>query len=257
MYCHGNRSKWEACASAFKEMLVHLPLNRGQKKQQLEMHYWEEAAKRILDDNDADFAWSLTMQIVASCDDNMHYGDMHHYIKPIIRLLFRNYGRDIWPIFAEALRTADPLHEYRLTELLSSEDRSDRNSPSVLADLPEEVLTEWCKREPDMAPEIVATATEAFIEVGGEYQMSPTAQFLLDEFGDNEHVRSSLSANMGSFGWTGSVVPYHEREVTALEPLLNHIRPSVAVWAKRRISYLKQSIEIESVRDSEKQYGIY
>ena len=234
MYCHGSRSKWEACARTFKDMLVDLPLNRERKERQLEMHHWEEAAKRILDDNDVVFASSLIRQILNSCNDKMDYGDMHHYIKPTMRLLFRNYGRDIWPIFAEALRMADPLQEYRLTELLSSED--DRNSPSVLADLPEEVLKEWCKGEPDTAPEIVARATDAFIEVDGEYQMSPRAQFLLNEFGDNEHVLSSLSANMGSFGWTGSVVPYHKKEVTALEPLLNHLRPSVAVWAKRRIS---------------------
>ncbi|MGH8531608.1 MAG: hypothetical protein ACREV1_02495 [Gammaproteobacteria bacterium] len=254
MYCHGSRSKREACASTFKEMLVDLPL---EKKRQLEMHHWQEVAERILDDNDADFARSLTRQILNSCNDKMNYGDVHHYIKPIIRLLFRNYGRDIWPIFAEALRTADPLHEYRLTELLSSENSFHRNSPSVLADLPEEVLKEWCKSEPDTAPELVARATDAYIEVDGEYQISPRTEFLLDEFGDNEHVLSALSANMGSFGWTGSVVPYHKKEVAALEPLLHHERPSVMAWANRRIGYLKKSIEGETIRDAEGEFGIH
>jgi len=38
-----------------------------------------------------------------------------------------------------------------------------------------------------------------FIEDNDEYRISPRAQFLIDEFGENKKVLSALSANMGSF----------------------------------------------------------
>ena len=241
----------------FKEILIDLPLDRKEKKQQLDMYHWKEAAERIFEHNDADFAKSLTRQILSSCNNKIDYGGMDHCIKPIMRLLFRNYHREVWPIVAEAIRMADPLHEYRLSQLLSSEGAFERVNPSALADLPDEVLKEWCKSEPETAPEFIARATDAYIELDGEYQVSPRAQFFLDEFGDNERVLSSLSANMMSFGWTGSLVPYHKKEVTALEPLLRHKKPSVVAWANRRIGYLRKSIETETMRDAEGKFGIH
>jgi len=81
--------------------------------------------------------------------------------------------------------------------------------------------------------------------------------FLINNFGDNEQVLSSLSSNLSSFGWSGSMVPYLQKETAALKTLIDHKNTNVQNWVKRRLAYLSRSIEQESLRDDEHDWGIY
>jgi hypothetical protein len=78
----------------------------------------------------------------------------------------------------------------------------------------------------------------------------------MDNFGDNEQVLSALSANMSSFGWSGSLVPYLQKETAALEALKGHENHNVRNWVNRRLDYLYKMIERESRRDEEHDWGI-
>ncbi len=258
MFCHSDSERWDACKSTFRKILVKLPFDKVYKKQgQLNMYHWHDTTKKLLQDDDALFAVALTRKIVESCSDKLSLGDLWHYIHPVIRILFKQYGKDVWPIIAEAIKEADPLDQYRLMQLLDSGNSFDKKSPSVLADLDTGLLQEWCFQEPEMAPEFVARATDVLLEEGEKYYVSPRAKFLIDNFGDNEHVLSALSANMSSFGWSGSLVPYLQKEVEALQFLKEHKKTSVRSWAKRRIDYLNKMIEREKRRDEEHDWGIH
>ena len=125
-----------------------------------------------------------------------------------------------------------------------------------LSDLPDEVIKQWCDAEPEIAPEFIAMATETYVKSEESYCISPRTQFLLDKFGDNKKVLSALTTNMGSFGWSGSVVPIYRKEVDALEPLLTHKINEVKEWAEIRINYLNKSIERENMLDEESNWGI-
>ncbi|MFK5912884.1 MAG: hypothetical protein QM484_00800 [Woeseiaceae bacterium] len=257
MYCHGSEEKRSACKQTFKNLLVDLPLDRENKRKALEVHHWKTAVEKIIDDNDSEFAKKLIERILISCNDKMDYGDIHHYIKPVIRLLFKNYGGEVWPIIAAAIKTADNLQKYRLSQLLSSEDGFNKVTTSVMEDLDEDILKEWCVSEPNIAPEFVAKATDVYVRADEGYKLSSRAKFLIDTFGNNEKVLRTLSVNMGSFGWTGSVVPYYEKEIIALESLSEHGLENVREWADRRIMSLKKQIEQEKERDEEMEWGIH
>ena len=62
---------------------------------------------------------------------------------------------------------------------------------------------------------------------------------------------------MGSFGWTGSVVPHLLIEIDVLTPLLSHALPPVRDWARQRIEKLTSRIEFETVREEEWDHGIH
>ena len=257
MFCHGDKNKRDSCLNEFKAILIDLPLDRENKKQSLEVHHWKEAAEILLKEDDPDFAIKLTKRILLSCNERMDYSDMYHYIKPVLRSIFSRFGDETWPLVAEAIRNADPLQEYRLTQLLASEDNFNKTELSVLSDLSNDVIKKWCQAEPDKAPEFIAHATETFFKTDGGYTVSDRAKFLLDNYGDNKKVLSALTTNMSSFGWTGSVVPIYRKEVKALEPFLQHKFSTVQEWAEKRINYLNKSIERESIRDEESEWGIY
>ena len=80
---------------------------------------------------------------------------------------------------------------------------------------------------------------------------------LLEHFGDDVHLGSALSANLGSRSWSGSLVPYLESDKAALEPLLKHSNSNVRRWVEKHISYIDRQIKYESMRDDEEGLGIY
>jgi hypothetical protein len=258
MYCHGDSEKWNNCKPTFREIVITLKLDKDDKKQgQLEMHHWHVVVKKLLQSEDAVFAIDITKQILASCTNRLNLGDLWHYVQPIIRIIFQQHAKDVWPLFSEAIKNSAPLEEYRLMQLLDSGSSFDKKKPSVLSDLPDELLKEWCFQYPETAPEFVARTTDVLLDAVDKYQISPRAKFLIDNFGDNEKVLSALSANLSSFGWSGSLVPYLQKEAVALEALKDHKNKNVKIWVNRRLDYLSKMIERETLRDEEPDWGIY
>lgn len=257
MYCHSNRERWEQCRAVLADIVIKLPLDKNSGQNQLEIHLWHDVAEKLLISEGAEFAKVISKNIIVSCSDKLDYGDLWHYVRPLIRKIFQQYGRVVWPLFAEAIKNADSIKEHRLTQLLNPGDLFDKREPSVLAELPDDILREWCIQEPDVAPEFVARTTDVLLDTADGFLISPRARFLLDNFGDDKDVLSVLSANIGSFGWTGSLVPYYQREKTALEILKSHQKANVREWVNKRIDYLAKMIEKEKRRDEERDWGIY
>ncbi|MCM8921563.1 MAG: hypothetical protein LC540_16120 [Candidatus Thiodiazotropha sp.] len=260
MYCYGNDAKFVECAESFKSILVDLKFDRKlQLKGQLDSHHWKEAVLKLLAvDNENEFAVELVRNLLANDVDDLDYGDIHFAIQPVMRVVLEKYGEDVWPDIAKAIEGSGPLQEYRYTQLFGSDDHSDRGKhKSVLSSLSDEVLADWCAKTPEMAPKFVASATEVYESDNDGYRLSQRAKFLIDEYGDSDEILGALSANMGSFGWTGSVVPHYQAEVLALQPLLKHKRTNVRQWAERRTRYLNDRIEQEKVFDAEHSLGIY
>lgn len=254
MYCHGDAKRREQNKFTFKTIVLKVPIDNKNKHSQLDVHHWHNVVDSLLGTEGAEFALSISLKILESCSKKLAYSDILHAIKPTIRKIFKLYGAEVWPLFAETINRAEPFKKYRLTQLLNAEDRFDKTEPSALAELPEDLLREWCIQEPTNAPEFVAGATDILLVTG---EISPRARFLIDKFGDNERVLSALSANMGSFSWTGSLVPYYQRELAAMETIKGHKRIEVREWVKRRVEYLNKMIELEKLRDEEHNWGVY
>ena len=77
---------------------------------------------------------------------------------------------------------------------------------------------------------------------------------LLDNYGDNQNILDSLSANMGSFSWSGSTIPLYEQKINALESLIPHKNKIVEDWAIQKIEWTKKDIEREQQREDEEKF---
>lgn len=159
-------------------------------------------------------------------------------------------------MISEAVKEADSIKAFYLSELLGKETSFDNKQTSVLADLPDGILHKWCKSESEAAPLFVARATDVYTEENDKFRISERAQFLIDEFGDDDKVLDALSANMYSFGGHGSAVPIYHKQASALEPLLKHKLATVQNWTEKNIEYLKKGIQQETRRDEELTWGI-
>jgi hypothetical protein len=83
----------------------------------------------------------------------------------------------------------------------------------------------------------------------------PFAKSIIDNFGDIEGILEEISANMHSFGWTGSTVPYYEDLKKLLNLLINHPISKVNEWAKKSINDLDTTIKREQIDNEERYLG--
>jgi hypothetical protein len=256
MYCYSENDRWEQCRPTFVKIVLSVPLDNNQIRVHHDIYTWHQVVDKLISTKDEEFIKLILNKIIDS-SDLIDYGDIWNNIQPLLRKMFQMSARNIWPILSKAIRDAEPIKRYRFTHLLGDSGAFNKGAPSLLADLPDDLLREWCSEYPDLAPVFVAETTDVLLKTNEGVRLSPRAKFLLDNFGENKKVLSALSANFGSFGWTGSLVPYLQREINALEVLKTHEKKSVREWVNSRLTYLNESIERERRRDEEHDWNIY
>jgi peptidoglycan/xylan/chitin deacetylase (PgdA/CDA1 family) len=108
-----------------------------------------------------------------------------------------------------------------------------------------------------MAPAILARVMPLFRREGENWTWQPLARSIIDRYGQQRAVLSAITANLGSFSWSGSLVPYFERQIQPLEQLRIHHIPEVRRWAGEQLRYLRQQIGWENARDNEHELGLF
>lgn len=124
---------------------------------------------------------------------------------------------------------------------------------SVLSELGDEVVLNWCRENPDFAPAFAIGSRPHVESIDNVECWTPLTQALIDEFGHDEDVLDSLTIAMHSYSWTGSLVPYYERYLTCVGTLSSHSSQAVRAWSTRTLAWLRRSIETEQVRDAERE----
>jgi hypothetical protein len=111
----------------------------------------------------------------------------------------------------------------------------------------DDAYIQWCKDYPEKAPWILAMSTPVF--AGEEYH--PLVKFLIAEFAGDESVMNTLSANMGSFSWTGSIVPLYQKRKDCFVKMLPEANPVSKSWIEEQIERLDLEIKWQSGREEE------
>lgn len=183
--------------------------------------------------------------------DSSSWGYISHREHKCITLLFEDHFDEVWPIFSMALlrREGEALvfkcnphfSPFRITEVCETLFRNPENEAKVL---------QWCDEYRDEAPERLMAMLPLYQGEGNRF--SDFVMKLIDRYGDQEEVLSSLSSNMGSFSSMGSRVPYYEKRLACLSPLMEHSIEAVRVWARRELQDLKMEIEKEKAGDAER-----
>ncbi|MCK5851179.1 MAG: hypothetical protein KAH23_09710, partial [Kiritimatiellae bacterium] len=206
MYCFGNKGSIEILRDPLKQLVSSVPLHREQRGTATDAYHWRDLAEKLLKEPDEDFAIALTEQLIAACQHGLNHGDIWHYTKPLLLDLMREYGGALWPIFGNAIVQAEGMERYWLQQLLDRENSFSNQLPSVLSVVPVESVISWCEEQPVLGPSFVESCVNIFETVDEKQQPSDLFIALLVRFGADERVISSLRANMGTRGWSGSLV---------------------------------------------------
>lgn len=255
MYSHRDDEKWNMCKPVFVDILLDLSLADSHNETPTDSYNWQEVTTRIIEEGyDIDFIKGIFAKIFEARSIARSY-----FVKPVIQRIFELYGKEVIEDLIKEAKNSDYSERFYLLQLLDSDNIFDRRKAGVISSLPEQVLIDWCKSDPDFAPEFLASATNIVTEIDvengkTEYQFSSMAKYLFDNFGSNEKVLNAISSNLSSFGWMGSVIPYYKKELTVVKTLLSHQNSKVKQWADDRVDYLESLISKAQVREQEKNW---
>ena len=220
---------------------------------------------QFLDCKDKDLLWSTVAELLrrgcsskfaseiskALVIDSSSWGHISYGEHECISLLFVDYIDEAWPIFSMALlrqrgetlilKCNPHFSPFRITEVCETLFRNPENEAKVL---------QWCDEYRDEAPKRLMAMLPLYQGEGNRF--SNFVMKLIDRYGDQEEVLSSLSSNMGPFSWMGSRVPYYENRLTCLSPLMEHPIEAVRVWASNKQRELKVKIAREQACDAER-----
>jgi hypothetical protein len=257
MYCFGKMERVEVIRSPVKSLVLAVQLHKKQIGSYADLHSWCALIEALLKTYDEELAIAISNQLIASCQIGFNHNDLWSHIKPLLIKIVRQYGDLLWPFFGGAISRAKGMELYWLQKLLDRENSLSSQAPSVISSFPKEKIISWCKEHPDFGPRFIATCINIFEIRHDVRSPSELLILLLEDFGSDGRVASALNANMGSGGWSGSLVPYLEADKIALKPLFNHKNGNVKKWVKQRIESIDAQIVRESGMDAERDLGIF
>ncbi len=251
MYSHGDRELIASLDEEFSAIIMtpDVLLSEHAKR---DSHQFEVIAERLIVQS-ADVARHLTSTLCACVISEFEVDD--HLAGNLFTVLFANQANISWPIVRRAIVVSEGLDRLRLVNSLAVRDRiHDRSAPIDKLDL--KLLRESCSYDPINVPPVIARIVRIIDEdENGEWRLSEVAMMLVDEFSFSEGVLDAIDESLHTFSWSGSLVPYFDRLVVVMSPLLNHGREDVQQWAQRVIEGATESKRWASQRDDERNVG--
>lgn len=237
----------------FKICILKLGFNRN-TDHQLDSYKWTKIISTILEsEREIDFAKYINKSIIKSITWDNTYSHKKE-VQEVYEALIKYHFNSIWPDLSKALLSKDDEYVkfYSLKHILGSHIGGIGRSIGVLFDGNIETIFEWCEKEKPLAPMRLAELIPVYGGNNNQYsEWHPIAKRLVNEFGDIKDVLHHLSINMGSYSWTGSIVPLLEAKKKLFKTIENHEKLEVSTWAKNYLSAVDEKIRLEKNKDEE------
>ncbi len=257
MYCHGEDTH-QNHSNVFRRLSLAIPSFWDHRSSSsIDSHNWKEAVFKVLSWNgDREFAVSITKRILMLLAEG-NYTETTYVFDPILRRVLDLYPQETWLEISAFIETANSAERFCLRELFRCEELIEReHRVSLYSEVPENLIEDWCRNSPEIAPMFVAETTEVFQTDGKTFSLAPRVEFLLDNFGKVDSMLDALRANLDTFSWKGSAIKHYKREISILRKLEEHSELEVRNWAFGRIERLKERIEYEEMIEQERSIGL-
>lgn len=234
--------------SFLKKILLEYPVKN--EKSQVSYWYSNTIASILKSSHDKEFARQINLKLME--EDNVVFDSM--IINSIYKVLLSNEYIDcIWSDFSRAFYDDKYLVFFMSIRLEIGSGLGFGNG-LLFSGHNEERVKKLCLRFPDTVPHKIAEIAPCF-----EYEESDGSKkvvgfnhiliWLIDSFTADKSLLSSIHANIHSFQWTGSLIPYFTRNIFCFKKLLSHPNQNVQNWAKECIETEQRELEQEQKRE--------
>lgn len=270
-YEHRHEDQWEELQDIQREVaLENLSASALKQRDWQRSYTWRETLVPLLRNReDEELARAVAEQIIELAESASPSTSIGPELDEVVETLFDKYLAEVWPLFSEALLSGS-LKRMTVMDIVAKNPlvSSSETGPGgpLFRHIDDDFLIEWCEDNAPEAPALLGQAVPIFAKESEstsdkrpgvedeprDPEWHPFALRLLDEFGDLDEVRSSISSNIFSFSSMGSRIPYYERRITLLEELLEHDLRDVRQWASEEISRYEETIEQERQEEQER-----
>lgn len=198
--------------------------------------------------HDDDYARQVNLKFMALYNQVRSY----NFHDGLYTCLLKLYPNAIWDELMSALIDDDKfIFYFHVCDELGSGTGFGKGALFNLPDS-EQRMRKFCRDFPDKAPRRVASMAPCFDfeEKDGNKILTGFSSYLLwlmEKFGTDEEVLSNIHANLGSFFWSGSTIPYYERNIFCFQKVLeNEKMPDcVKAWASKSINEYEKALKLE------------
>lgn len=252
-YCYNNEDRWNSLKSTTKRILLDKGILKVEKVSfRIDAHSWEGLVKKIIADNtDKEFVKHIANEVVNFCDTRHYNYGMDVYVKNVIIALMDSSFKEVWPIIGKAILAEKEkyLIFFHFQHLIGS--RFGFEEGILFQHGNQDAIFEWTKNNQPLASKRIANIMPTLNLKEGD-AWHPFAKKFIDAFGNDKEVLRELTANLGSYSWTGSSVPLYEARKQAFQELSEHPIQNVRVWAQNQIEYCDKRIKEERIADEER-----
>jgi len=195
--------------------------------------------------HDDDFASMLIKKVI----DDLNCKYLHGNLEGIVSVLLKQYTDVVWDDFERAFVSDNYISFwFQIRHELGS---GSGFGSGPLFQLDEERIKNLCLKYPDKAPVKISEMIPVFKYDDNSHVNGFGDLFIwmLDNFGNNKDVLSGLHANLGTFGWTGSVIPLIQQKKECFERIESHPRPEVRRWVSCCLTELEEDYRREDNRE--------
>jgi hypothetical protein len=219
--------------------------------------YAEVVSKLLTDNHNESLAREILTVIIKQANQFEYYFNKENEFREILSILQERYFPILWDGIRQIYMNLDEYSTvaWHFKSLLgSSHDFLNHSEGLLFGGDPEKfnIIFEWCKLHKGRELYWVAEVLPLFSkERGPDNKWHPYAMKFLDEFGQDKHVLDAIAAKLGTYSWTGSVVPKLESDKALYEQLLNHPEPVVREWATAQLADVVHRIKAERNREED------
>jgi hypothetical protein len=208
----------------------------------LSMHDFLELFKK-LDENglDTNFVVFISNEIIDLTLDYSVRIDWH--IRDILVIIFDKYWDVSWDVFST--RMLDPAFygSYELKKMMKQ-----------YSGFEDEKLLKWMDQFPNEAPQKIIDFVRSYFTEGDKYSWNPLFLKMFKKYHSNLNFKNSLSSELHSYTWAGSLVPLFEGRKSLFVQLLDHPEQAIKDFAIENVKYFEENIKREKRRDEN--YGL-
>mgnify|MGYP001439535565 CR=1 FL=1 len=251
MYIHGDDEKFQELSHIFEELIINEDVLL---KDNIDNHEIINVIRKYIyynDDRRAAFITGLMEQIVKVFNDSILSFEVVRNFKKYISLLMDFNWENCWGKLSNAMLSEDRIVVSNCIRVL--EPGLIDEGVWILESIPDDELKTWCS-EHDKGPELLS-AIVPVMDNSGNCSINSIAYYLVLEHGDSERVLINIDRRLGTFSWSGSLIPYIQKQIEVYQMFKNHRSLKVRKWAQNRIEKLNDDIYLEQKREEENELG--
>ena len=224
--------------TTFLEDLLHVRMSQLLDCEDKDL-LWSTVVELLRRGSSSQFATEISTALLTDLSGEGYIGGEQY---ECLLLLFKGYFDEVWSVFSMAL-----LKQQRgIPALMLAE----VNETLFHDPICEAKVLQWCDKYRHEAPARLMAMLPLY--QGGGDHFSDFVLKLIDRYGDQEEVLDSLMENIIPSQWMGSLVPYYERRLSCISPLMDHPIEAVRVWASNMQIELRKMIIEEKKSDKER-----